>query len=72
MKEYIVQIITMIAPLIAGLITSIVIPAIIQRFTVKRLGTKIDAVKPSKQHEDEMELLNKIYEEILAMRGKHK
>ena len=72
MKEYIVEIITMVAPLIAGLMTSVIIPAITNRFTIKKLGKKIDEVKPSKQYENEMDLLNKIYEEILILRGKRK
>lgn len=68
--ENIYEILTMCAPLIAGVFTSIIIPAIISRFSKKYLAKKIDEINES----DELRFIKKelylIKKEILEMRGK--
>ena len=72
MKEKIMEIIIYVAPLAAGFITSVVIPFIIKRFSIKSLEKKINEVKSGKQLENVNERLDRIEKEILEMRGKRK
>lgn len=72
MEEKIIEIISCVAPLVAGFITSILIPFIIERFTMKILVKKINEVNSGKQLEDINERLDRIEKEILEMRGKRK
>ena len=72
MEEKIMEIITYVAPLAAGFITSVVIPFIIKRFSIKSLEKKINEVNSGKELEDINKKLDKIENEILEMRGKRK
>ena len=72
MEEKIIEIINYVAPLVAGFITSILIPFIIKRFSIKSLEKKINEVNSGKQLENVNERLDRIEKEILEMRGKRK
>lgn len=72
MKEKIMEIIIYVAPLAAGFITSVVIPFIIKRFSIKSLEKKINEVNSGKELEDINKKLDKIENEILEMMGKRK
>ena len=72
MEEKIIGIISYVAPLVAGFITSILIPFIIKRFTIKIIEKKINEVNSGKQLENMNERLDRIEKEILEMRGKRK
>lgn len=79
MEEKIIEIVSYIAPLAAGFITSILIPFIIKRFSIKSLEKKINEVNSGKQLEETNkklenvnERLDRIEKEILEMRGKRK
>ena len=72
MEEKIIEIINYVAPLVAGFITSILIPFIIKRFSIKSLEKKINEVNRGKQLENVNERLDRIEKEILEMRGKRK
>lgn len=72
MKEQIYEIIIYVAPLVAGFITSIIIPLIIQRFSKKYLQKKIDEVNEGKELKEIKKELADIKKEILEMRGKIK
>ena len=47
MEEKIIEIINYVAPLVAGFITSILIPFIIKRFSIKSLEKKINEATPN-------------------------
>ena len=70
MKEKIIEIITISAPLIAGVITSVVIPIVVKVQSLKHLKSKIDEISETKQLKDIKEELKEIHKEILEMRGK--
>ena len=72
MEEKIIEIVNYVAPLVAGFITSILIPFIIKRFSIKSLEKKINEVNSGKQLENVNERLDRIEKEILEMRGKRK
>lgn len=72
MKEKIYEIAVFVAPLFAGLITSILIPLLIRRFTIKRLKAKIEEVDGSKTLKNMQKDIAEIKREILQMRGKIK
>lgn len=72
MKEQIHELIIYVAPLVAGFITSIGIPLIIQRFSKKYLQKRIDEVNEGKEFKDIKKELADIKKEILEMRGKRK
>lgn len=72
MKEKIIEIITYAAPLVAGFITSVLIPFLIKRFSVKSLQKKIDEVNEAKELKDIKNELSHIKREILELRGKRK
>lgn len=72
MKEKIYEILIYVAPLVAGFITSIVIPFIIQRFSKKYLKKKIDEINEGKELKEIKKELADIKREILEMRGKRK
>lgn len=79
MPDYIVDLLKEIAPLLAGFVTSTLLPALISRWSVSRLRRKIDSVEKS---ETDKELLSEIKglkeevrelkNEILILRGKRK
>lgn len=77
--EYLKEILCNVAPLIAGFLTSIIIPTITNKITVKFLKNKINEVSEAKILTDlkkEVINLNKeikdLKQEILEMRGKVK
>ena len=72
MKELIVKIIVFVAPIIAGFITSIVIPVAIEKTSLKHLKKKIEEVNEAKELQEIKEELKVIKKEILEMRGKIK
>lgn len=72
MKQQIIETITYSAPLLAGFITSIVIPAIIKAQSVKHLKRKIDDISEPKQLADIKKELEEVHKEILELRGKRK
>lgn len=72
MKEQIYEIIVYASPLVAGFITSTVIPLIINRFSKKYLQKKIDEVNEGKELKEIKKELADIKKEILEMRGKVK
>lgn len=72
MEEKIYELITYIAPIVAGFITSTLLPAIISKFSVKFIKKKINEVNSGKQLEDINKKLKLIEKEILEMRGKVK
>lgn len=72
MNELIYKIVTFVAPLIAGIITSVSIPLIIKKITVKYLKKKIDEVNENEQLKEIKTDIKEIKREILEMRGKRK
>lgn len=72
MKEQIIEIITISAPLIAGVITSVIIPIVVKVQSLKHLKSKIDEISEPKQLKDIKEELELVHKEILEMRGKRK
>lgn len=72
MKELIMEIVAYIAPIIMGIFTSIVIPCVIKKQSLKSLQKKIDEVNEQKEFKDVKKELAEIKREILEMRGKIK
>lgn len=72
MPDYIVDLLKEIAPLVAGFITSTLLPALISRWSVKRLGKRIDSVERSATDKEILERLDRIENEVLMLRGKRK
>lgn len=72
MIEQIKELLVMVAPLLAGFLTSIVIPIVIKNFSLKKLQIKIDEVNQGKQLKDINEKLDRIENDLLEMRGKKK
>lgn len=72
MEERIYDLITYIAPIAAGFITSTLLPAIISKISVKFIKKKVNEVNSGKQLEDINKKLKLIEKEILEMRGKVK
>ena len=72
MKEQIIDLIRQIAPLVAGFITSTLLPALISRWSVSKLRTKIDNVKSTETEREILNKLNSIEDQLLQLRGKRK
>lgn len=72
MLETIKEVFIFIAPIIAGFITSIVIPFLIKKITIKYLKKKIDDAQPTKELQNIDERLKSIEREIFELRGKRK
>lgn len=72
MKEKIIELAVYAAPLVAGFITSIVIPIVIKKTSLKYLKKKIEEVNEAKELREIKEELKVIKKEILEMRGKTK
>ena len=70
--EKIYDLLVFIAPLVAGFITSIIIPFLTKRFTIKKFTDKIEEVNSGKEFEIINKKLDSIQNEILIMRGKKK
>lgn len=72
MREQIIDLIRQIAPLVAGFITSTLLPALISRWSVSKLRTKIDNVKSTETEREILNRLNSIEDQLLQLRGKRK
>ena len=72
MKEQLIDLLRQIAPLVAGFITSTLLPALISRWSVSKLRTKIDNVKSTETERDIVNRLERIEDQILQLRGKRK
>ena len=72
MKEQLIDLLRQIAPIIAGFITSTLLPALISRWSVSKLKTKIDDVKSTATERDIINRLERIEDQILQLRGKRK
>lgn len=72
MSETVKQIITWAAPIVAGFITSVLIPTIIEKIVMKRLQTKIDEVNSGTEFREVKKELAEIKKEVLLLRGKRK
>ena len=72
MPDYIADILREVSPLVAGFITSTLLPALISRWSVKRIGKKIDSVERSATDREILERLDRIENEVLILRGKRK
>ena len=72
MREQIIDLIRQIAPLVAGFITSTLLPALISRWSVSKLRTKIDNVKSTETEREILNKLNSIEDQVLQLRGKRK
>lgn len=70
--EIVKDLLVYLAPIIAGFITSVLIPFLIKRVTMKSLQKKINDVSPTKEMKDIKEKLVSIEKELLELRGKRK
>ena len=70
--EKIYDLVAFIAPLVAGFVTSVLIPFLIKRFTMKKFTDKIEEVNSGKEFKNINEKLDSIQNEILIMRSKKK
>ena len=70
--EKIYDLVAFIAPLVAGFVTSVLIPFLIKRFTMKKFTDKIEEVNSGEEFKNINEKLDSIQNEILIMRGKKK
>ena len=70
--ESIKELLVMIAPLVAGFITSTLLPALISKWSVGKLKNKLDEVDKSKTDKEIIQRLDRIENEILEIRGKRK
>lgn len=70
MIEQIKEIVVYAAPLVAGFITSIVIPLIIKKATVKKLEKKIDEINASSDYKTIQKQLYELKKELYEIRGK--
>lgn len=66
------ELINFVAPLVAGFITTVLIPILIKNFSVKKVQEKINEVTPTKEMQEIKKELKEIKKEILEMRGKVK
>lgn len=72
MSETIKEIVVWAAPLVAGFITSVLIPTIIEKVVMKRLQTRIDEVNSGTEFKELKKELAEVKKEILLLRGKRK
>lgn len=72
MSETVKQIIAWAAPIVAGFITSVLIPTIIEKVVMKRLQTKINEVNSGAEFREMKKELAEIKKEVLLLRGKRK
>lgn len=70
--EKLYDLVAFIAPLVAGFVTSVLIPFLIKRFAMKKFTDKIEEVNSGKEFKNINEKLDSIQNEILIMRGKKK
>lgn len=72
MNETVKEIIVWVAPIVAGFITSVLIPTIIEKVVMKRFQTKINEVNSGSEFKEVKKQLAEIKKEILEMRGKRR
>lgn len=72
MKEQIIQYVTALAPIVAGFITSVLIPLLVEKFSIKHLRKRIEEINEAQKLKEITHKLNAIENEILEMRGKRK
>lgn len=72
MSEAVKEIIVYVAPLVAGFITSVLIPTIIEKVVMKRLQTKINEVNSGAEFKELKKELAEVKKEVLLLRGKRK
>lgn len=72
MKEQFIEVVKIVAPWIAGVISSSVVTAMVKRIVVKYITKKIDSVTAEKQLKEVKKELNEIKHEIYILRGKAK
>ena len=72
MENKIIEIVTWVAPIAAGFVTSTVIPFLIKRIAIKKLEKKIDDVANNTSMKEIEKRLNEINNQLLEMRGKRK
>ena len=72
MSEAVKEIIAYVAPLVAGFITSVLIPTIIEKVVMKRLQSKIDEVNSGAEFKELKKELAEVKKEVLLLRGKRK
>ena len=72
MIETIKEIIVWAAPLVAGFITSVLIPTIIEKVVMKRIKKKINEVNSGAEFKELKKELAEVKKEVLLLRGKRK
>ena len=72
MSETVKEIIVWAAPIVAGFVTSVLIPTIIEKVVMKRLQTKINEVNSGAEFREVKKELAEIKKEVLLLRGKRK
>ena len=72
MSETVKEIIVWAAPLVAGFITSVLIPTIIEKVVMKQLQTKINEVNSGAEFKELKKELAEVKKEVLLLRGKRK
>lgn len=70
MIEQIKEIVVYAAPLVAGFVTSIIIPIIIKKITVNKLEKKIDEINASEDYKTIQKELYELKKELYEIRGK--
>lgn len=72
MNETIKQILVAAAPIVAGFITSIIIPLSIKKVVLKRLQKRVDEVNSGTEFKELKKEVIEIKEMLLKIRGKRK
>lgn len=70
MKEQILEAIRQATPIVAGFITSTLLPALISKWAVGRVRKKLDS--PNDFEKDITKRLDRIENELLELRGKRR
>lgn len=70
MNEQIMELVVFIAPLVAGFISSVVIPIISSVKSVKYIKRKTDEVSSNRELREIKEKLNNVEKQVYILRGK--
>ena len=70
MNEQIMELVVFVAPLVAGFISSVVIPIISSVKSVKYIKRKTDEVSSNKELREIKEKLNNVEKQVYILRGK--
>lgn len=70
--EQVKEIIVFVAPLLAGFITTVLLPILIKNKSIKSVEERIEKVSPPKKLEDIEKKIDKLTNEVMEMRGKRK